>query len=115
MLKNKNRLQKNREFTWVFKNSKPIYCGNLLFRVSPQKIKTGSVRFGFVVSNKIEKRATRRNKLKRYLRNAAADVLPSLPVSTNIVVIVKNNFPYPYKREEIEEQFAGGLKRAGLV
>ena len=97
----------------MFKQSKPVFLGNLAIRTRQG---AGAVpRFGFIISNKIDKRATRRNKIKRYLRNAARAVLKDIKPGTDVVVIVKSNFPYPYDRVEIEKQFLEGLRRTGIL
>lgn len=115
MLPKDNRIRKGGDFSRIFKNSKPVYCGNLVIRIARQGTAGSSPRFGFIVSNKIDKRAARRNKLKRYLRNAAKSALNNIKPDTDIIIIVKSNFPYPYDKIEIEKQFLEGLRRAGVL
>ena len=46
-------------------------------------------RFAFVVSSKIEKKAVRRNRLKRRLREAVRRLLPSLKLGHDIIIFAK--------------------------
>lgn len=114
MLKKQNRIQSNKEFQWIFKHSKPAFTGNLAISASKSKDET-SLKFGFVVSNKVEKRATRRNALKRQLRVAAMGLISELKQGYDIVTVVKKNFLFPYNQEEIRKQFMEGIRKAGVV
>ena len=130
MLKKENRLQKEKDFQRVFKGSRPIYAENLVFRVVKQyavssmqlagnaanrKPQTANFsRFGFVISNKISKLATRRNALKRQLRAIIENEMTDIKTGYDIIIMVKSDFNYPYKQEEIREQVEKGLKIAGL-
>jgi ribonuclease P protein component len=73
------------------------------------------IKFGFVVSNKVEKRATRRNALKRQLRSIAGGLISELKAGYDIVTVVKRDFPFPYNQEEIRKQFTEGMRRTGLL
>jgi ribonuclease P protein component len=118
MLSKINRLQKDKDFQKVFKGSKPVHTENLVFRVAEKSYKLSAdsyklprgARFGFIVSNKVNKRATRRNALKRRLRAAVGALLPTLPRDIDVVVMVKNDFVYPYDFQAIKGQVQEGLK-----
>lgn len=70
MLPKEERLKKNIGFTATFKLKRTV--GNPLFFVAIGKKKTLDIptKVGFVVSKKIHKRATKRNRIKRLLRAA---------------------------------------------
>ena len=149
MLKQENRLQKERDFGKVFKGSRPIHAENLSFRVAKrnhksqiinhkqipnsnlsvdsrlrgndktEKLKAKSYqleasRFGFVISNKISKLATRRNALKRQLRTIIEQELPNIKTGFDVVIMVKLDFKYPYEQKAIKEQVEVGLKKMDL-
>jgi len=114
MLPKQHRIQDNKDFQWVFKHSKPVFTGNLAINVSKTKAEADTVRFGFVISNKIDKRAVRRNALKRQLRQIAADLISELKTGYDIVTVVKRDFPFPYEQAKIKEQFVEGVKKAGI-
>lgn len=88
---------------------------NLSIRVAKNFTREHNVRFGFVVSNKIEKRATRRNAQKRQLREIAGSLICELNPGYDVLVVVQKDFPFPYKQEEIKKQFVEGLRKAGIL
>ena len=69
MLKRENRLKSKRAY-------KATYCNNnttsddliILYEVKPKEDKNCPTRVGFVVSKKVHKRAVKRNKIKRLMR-----------------------------------------------
>jgi ribonuclease P protein component len=115
MLPKYNRLQKEREFQRVFKNSRSFSMRNLSIRTAKNTTREGKIRFGFVISNKIDKRAVRRNALKRQLREIARTLIFELNPGYDIVVVVQRDFDFPYKQEEIKKQFLEGIRKAGIL
>ncbi|HOX41678.1 MAG TPA: ribonuclease P protein component [bacterium] len=113
MLEKTNRLQKERDFRSVFKLSKPVYSGRLAIRAA--NLKFNSSRFGFVISNKIEKRATRRNSIKRKLRAAAREILPKMQGKFSIVVIVVQPYEFPFDFALIKRDLESGLLKAKVI
>jgi len=65
MLIKKNRLKKKRDFENVFKKGKSFKQGFLLLKMINNK--SEKIRFGFIISQKVSKKATIRNKLKRQI------------------------------------------------
>lgn len=114
MLKKQHRIQKNIEFQKIFKKSKPVFAGNFAFHVAKSQ-SPDTIRFGFVISNKIDKRATRRNALKRQLRQIASGLISELKPGYDIVTVTKRGFNFPYEQEKIREQFVEGMRRAGVL
>jgi len=88
---------------------------NIVIRVAKNQTREANIRFGFVISNKIEKRATRRNALKRQLREIAAGLISELIPGYDIVAVVQKDFSTPYKQEAIREQFEAGLRKTGAL
>jgi len=85
MLKKKYRLRKATAFSATFrlKNCKSndyfvMYCG------SPKKDNDYPTKAGFVVSKKIHKRAVKRNKIKRRLREIYYDLMKNNEIPSNI-------------------------------
>jgi len=114
MLNKLHRLKKNRDFSRVFKRSKRIRTDNLLFNVA-QFSRTDVSRFGFIVANSIDKRATRRNGIRRRMRVAIRELLPEIKAGYDVIISVKKPFSYPYKLIEIKSQIKKGLSDAGLL
>lgn len=48
-------------------------------------------RFAFIVSKKIHKKAVRRNRIKRLLREAARELLPQIKPGFDVVFLTKKN------------------------
>lgn len=113
MLKKENRLSADKDFGRVFKGSRSVHTQNLVFRVT--KSNKVENRFGFVISNKISKLATRRNALKRQLRATIEQESPNLKSGHDVVIMVKLDFSYPYKQDEIREQVKKGLRITNLL
>lgn len=140
MLKKSNRITKNIEFLHIFKTVRPMHTEHLTFRIAkrnpnfkalnPKQIPNSNVknsknlqptnynlipRFGFVISNKIDKRATRRNALKRRIRAVIEENLSQIPEGIDVVFQVKKPFDYPYDYIIIKEEVLSGLVRLGIV
>jgi len=136
VLAKKHRISKDKEYKKIFRKSKRIETENFSFRIAKRqnhlrKYELNEItnnmknisstnyslpsRFGFVVSNKIDKRATRRNGLKRRLRAVIGDNLENITTGYDVVVLVKKQPKYPYKYEEIKREVIEGLKKAGVI
>ena len=90
MLPKANRLKKNKEFERVFKRGQSFREDFLILRVILNNLKNS--RFGFIVSSKVSKKASFRNKIKRWLRAAILSQLrrvDKIQKSADIVIIVK--------------------------
>jgi len=87
MLPKQNRLKKKKDFDRVFRNGGKIKTNALFFRWAPNNLKIS--RFGFIVSQKISKKATIRNKTKRQLRALIRKRIAVLQKGIDGVFIVK--------------------------
>ena len=86
MLKKENRLSTNFEFNITRKYGTKVnsrFCS--IFYLKPRNY-TGPVKVGFVVSNKTEKIAVKRNRIKRVFREAVRANLEKLPSDLWLVV-----------------------------
>ena len=69
MLKKENRLKSKRAFSATYKNNNVVKTNLIVLYAGKIKIdKNCPTRVGFVVSKKIHKRATKRNRIKRLIR-----------------------------------------------
>jgi ribonuclease P protein component len=73
-----------------------------LFNVRISDNKDGKVRFGFVVSKRIDKRAVVRNRTKRVLRNVAEEFINELK-GKDIIVVAKKSLTFKEKIEVTKE------------
>jgi len=76
VLPKKNRLKKKKDFENIFRRGRSVKEDFVSFRWRPNGLKIS--RFGFIVSQKISKKATVRNKIKRRLREILKLTLPRL-------------------------------------
>lgn len=117
MLKKKYRLRKSILFSAAFrlKNCKSneffiIYCG------SNKKISTDPTKAGFVVSKKVHKRAVKRNKIKRRLREIYYSLqrlneLPDKVQNSVSVVIIAKSAALNADFDELRKSFCSLIKK----
>lgn len=114
MLQKTNRISNDSDFNKIFRKSKPVFTRNLTVRVFATK-KDAPIRFGFIVSNKVCKKATDRNALKRQLRQISQDLLLECKSGYDVVVFVKVDFLHPYDQAEIRKQVTDCLKKEQVL
>ena len=69
MIKKQNRLKSRLAFNKIYKTSKSIASSSLILYIDKEKTdKSCPTRVGFVVSKKVHKRAVKRNRIKRLIR-----------------------------------------------
>jgi ribonuclease P protein component len=112
MLSKINRIKKKKDFEMIFKTSKSLKNSFLIFKITKNNL--GLNRFGFVVSSKVSKKATTRNKIKRRLAELMAAELKSIKIGTDMVLIA---LPGIEKKEfsEIKENINNTLVKLGLL
>lgn len=89
MLAKAYRLQKDTEIKRLIRSGKTFFLPQMTIKYLAQT--EPSIKIGFVVSNKIDKRATVRNKLKRRLREATRKLLPGLKNGFSLLIIAKKS------------------------
>jgi ribonuclease P protein component len=81
------RLKHWQDFQTVYQQGKRYRHSNLLLRVLGDQPGASS-RFGITVSQKVSKKATDRNRLKRQIRAAITHLRPQIQPGFDVVVIV---------------------------
>lgn len=112
MLPKANRLKKKKDFEKVFKEGKRFKEDFLFLKIRKNNLKVS--RFGFVVSQKISKKATIRNKIKRRLRELVRLKLPKIKTGIDGALIVKEGLENK-DFWEIEELMDKLFKKADLI
>ena len=112
MLPKINRIKKRKDFEAIFKNSKSLK--NSLFSLKTAKNNLGLNRFGFVVSLKVSKNATVRNKVRRRLVEAIKTQKENIKNGTDAVLVAFSGIE---KKEfsEIKEAVKDSLTKAGII
>ena len=104
MLANINRLRKEREIQKVFKVGKSVRSANFSIRYAPNCLNNN--RFAVVVGTKVDKRATRRNAIKRQVREVLRQIWSEIPGSYDYVISTHRLPSWPLKQVEIKEELA---------
>lgn len=112
MLPRRFRLSKSKDIKQVFRLGRTFRFGDVRIKILPRHEK-GFSRFAVVVSTAISKKATDRNKIKRRIRHALVEFLPSIQPGYDVIIS-----PYPtiIKKEygEIQESVKILLYRAKI-
>ncbi len=90
MLPKKHRLTDNYDFRRVRRIGKKYNCPLFFATFAEAKNQTHPTRFGLVVSNKIDKRAPARNRIKRLLREAIRLNLNNIKPGYDVTIVAKN-------------------------
>ena len=107
MLAKQHRLVKQKDFEKVFKRARSYYTKRLGVKALLNQLPSN--RFGIVISTKISKKATERNRLKRQIRQAARELNKELKLGFDIVIMALPGFinqEYEIVKEELERIFA---------
>ncbi len=111
MLKQDNRISRNKDFDRVFKTGQSFYAKVL----GAKAVKNDSMitRFGILVSTKVSKKAVIRNKIKRQIREISKAELNNLKKGYDVVLIV---FPQILDKnfQELTEILKSSFKRLNL-
>ena len=109
MLPKKNRLRKTRDIEKVFKNGKTCKDGFLFLKFFKNSLPAS--RFAFVVGQKISKKATTRNRIKRSIRKAISNQMLNIkPGFDGVWVVLKN----PDDLKSTETVVKKILQKAGI-
>ncbi len=112
MLSTKNRLRKKKDIEKVLKEGNG-FCKDFLV-LKAKKNKEGKSRFGFIVSQKVSKKAVIRNKIKRRFREVVKGMIKKTNKNIDIILIAlpgteKKNF------EEIKLTIEKLFKKANIL
>ncbi len=118
MLPKEYRLQDYRQIEEVKKQGKlyqsPLFGFLVDKNQDERKAERFPSRFAFIVSTKIDKRAVKRNQLKRLYSEAVKSILSEIKKGNNFVFLVKKT-SLNQKFEEIKRQILVSFSQAGLT
>lgn len=112
MLKKKYRLLNEKDFQKIWKRGRSFYTKILGFKVFKNDLDLS--RFGIVVGNKISKKATIRNKIKRQLREIIGKKIEEIAPGYDLVITALPEI-LGKKHGELETDVALGLKNLNLL
>lgn len=111
MLSKQYRLQKDKDFELVFKKGRIVSNEFLFLKLIKNNLAVS--RFGFIISKKISKNATVRNKIKRRLREIIRKELAKIKQRFDIVIGVKAEI-LDKNYQETEKEVKSLLEKSGL-
>ena len=112
MLPTKQRITTDKEFTQIFRKGKSVHTSLFVFKYMENTRQY--TRVGFVVSNKVDKHATKRNALKRQYRAIISKKRDELTKGFDCVFFVKQ-LSKEKDFAEIEREVLNTLKKAKLL
>lgn len=112
MLPKAHRLTRESDFKKIAKEAKSVH--SRLFLLKKLSSLEKQTKFGIVISTKVSKKATIRNKVKRQTREIIHLNLPQIKPNYKVVIIVKNNI-VDKDYQEIEKDLESILKKAKLI
>jgi len=113
MLRKINRLTKERDFDRIAKFGRSLVLPFLIIR-SFKKEEESFSRFGFIVSKRISKLATRRNYIKRIMREVVRGLVSDIPSSYDFVFIARSPIK-SIKFSELKYSIYAAFKKINLL
>jgi ribonuclease P protein component len=117
MLQKKQRLTKKKEFEKITQKGKAYYSQILMLKILKNDLAYS--RFGIIVSNKVSKKASQRNLIKRRVREIIRLNLNRVKSGYDVVIIVspkiidQNNKVLKY--QIIEKHLLSAFSKANLI
>jgi len=90
MLSKENRLKKKKDFERVLREGRGFKEDFLIFKFIKNNLNQS--RFGFIISLKVSKKATLRNKIKRQLREIVRKKLQKIKEGIDVLLITQPGF-----------------------
>lgn len=84
MFSKKHRLAKSKDISLVYSRGRAFFSSYFTVKVLARQ---GDVRFAIVVSTKVSKRATRRNSIRRHLRETLRPRIPELRPADYVITV----------------------------
>ncbi len=112
MLPRRHRLRRHRDVVRASRARASAH-GSFFTARSYERRDEAPSRFAFVVSRKVSKNATERNRIARQARSIVAAALPHIVPGHDIVVIARSPFP-PYDRKTAVEELRRLFQRLHL-
>lgn len=112
MLEQQHRIVKRDDFAKAHKRGR--FVGGAYLSAKVLKNNLPHVRFAFLVSTKVSKRAVDRNKVKRRLREIVRSLLPDTAPGVDVVFLTKKDI-LTKSYSEIEKSVKKILKKARVI
>lgn len=114
MLPAQYRLKSKKRFNEIFRRGRT--AANDVLMVKYAASEKGDLRIGFSIGMKFSKKASRRNKAKRWLREAVREIIEQIGPGRDIIFLINPKFPYEQINYDlIRERVGDLLGRAKLL
>lgn len=108
----KLRIKKRSDFVELQEKGQKLFSRNFLIIVNSSQLENS--RFGVTITTKVDKRAVKRNKLKRRLREIFRLTHNKFKVPIDLIVIARNDAT-ELTFAEVKRQILGTLKNKGFL
>lgn len=112
MLKRRYRLKLRRDFKQIYQRGRSVNTANLSFRALPNRL--GHNRLAVVVSTKISKKATIRNRIRRRIAGELRAIWPQLTAGHDLVITVRADIA-TQKPQLLKQELTEGFLRLELL
>lgn len=92
MLPVKFRLRSKKDFSEVFQQGELV--SNDVLTLKHKKSKGNELKIGFSVGIKFSKKSSKRNKIKRWMRETIRPLIKDLKTGRQIIFLINSKFPY---------------------
>ena len=92
MLPAKYRLKSREDFNGVFRQGRAVSNDVLLMKY--KKLESRELKIGFSAGLKFSKKSSRRNKVKRWMREAVREMINYIRSGWQIIFLINPKFPY---------------------
>lgn len=113
MLSNKYRITKNSDFDAIFQKGR--HADNPLIYIKFLSNSLDYSRFGFIAGTKLFRKAVKRNRAKRLLREATRLNLGNIASGYDVLVGARSTRLYEMSCDEVENELIKLLQKCGLM
>jgi ribonuclease P protein component len=114
MLAKEHRLKKSQDFQKTFKKGTGFSLGSFRIRVLDKK-NAMPTRIGFIVSNKCDKRASKRNSVKRLMRAETLSLICELKSGYDVVVSFQGKIETPLAKDKLRLGLRNLYQKVGII
>jgi len=114
MLSAEYRLKNKKVFNDIFRQGKTVSNDVLLLKY--KDLGTKELKIGFSVGVKFSKKSSKRNRAKRWMREATREMIGNIQPGWQIIFLINSKFPYEQMSYAlIQERLKDLLRKAKLL
>jgi ribonuclease P protein component len=113
MLPYQNRLIKRKDFEDTYRYGSFFSFGNICLKAKKNSL--GKTRIGFSIGLNFSKKAVKRNKIRRQLREISRKNLNHIKKGFDLVIMIKKNRKEDFFSQELEKDLKKALEIGNLI